>query len=99
MVDSVKKRVEKAERKKLLKISDESANLKSPNKAKLGLATQSAAQISQKSECSQKPRTKIEATDLNQSLMSFRKADHQTLSLGSPHGALDRDQNCCRNMS
>lgn len=53
MVDSVKKRVKKAEFKKLNKLSDESANLLSPNKEKLGVAAKSAAPINQKSGYSQ----------------------------------------------
>ena len=104
VADSVKKRVVKAERKKHHNLSDESANLKSPNNAKLGLATQvaaEAAQINQKSENSQKqPHAEIETTELYQSLMSFREADHQTLSLGSPpHGLLEPNQDCDRNLS
>ena len=53
VADSVKKRVQKAECKKLNKLSDESANLLSPNKEKLGVAAKSAAPINQKSTCSQ----------------------------------------------
>jgi hypothetical protein len=69
--DLVKKRAKKAECKKLCKLSDESANLLSPNKEKLGVAAKSAAPINQKSNCSQKPHSEIDA-ELYQSLMSFR---------------------------
>jgi hypothetical protein len=66
VADSVKKRVQKAECKKLNKLSDESANLLSPNKEKLGVAAKSAAPINQKSDCTQKPHAEIDATELYQ---------------------------------
>jgi hypothetical protein len=62
----------KAASKKLNKLSDESANLISPNKGKLGVAAKNAALISQKFDSSKKSQTEIDASELSQTLTSFR---------------------------